>query len=251
MFFALSKFLGVFLSPLVWVLILATLALRKKSRKLYIILSILVLYLFSNGFLVTEAYRAWESPMVKLRKGVVFDACIVPGGWMVTHSTDYDRMIFRNSTDRLLQAVLLYKQGVCRKIVLSGGSGSLTDPGYEESSYLQRYLVGIGIPEKDILVESTSRNTHENAVNCLQLLGSESPQKRYLLVTSADHMPRAYKSFRQVGLNVTPYPVEKWAGDRRYYYGAVFFPKPDNLMRWNSLIHEITGYWIYYLRGWI
>lgn len=251
MFFIFSKLLGIILSPLIWVFALLMPALRKKASKKFVIISLVVLYFFSNGFIVTEAYRAWESPMVDLPGEIVFEGCIVLGGWMVTHSTEYNRLIFRKSTDRLLQAVWLYKQGVCKKIILSGGPGSITDPDYEESSLLKKYLLEIGIPEQDILFESVSKNTYENAKECVKLLSEGPKNSRYLLITSADHMPRAYKVFRKSGLNVTPYPVDKWAGDRRFYYGSVFIPKPENLVLWKSLVHEIVGYWIYRIVGYL
>jgi uncharacterized SAM-binding protein YcdF (DUF218 family) len=73
-------------------------------------------------------------------------------------------------------------------------------------------LIGTGIGADRIIVEEAARNTYENAVFSSQIIGTKSPG-RWLLVTSASHMPRAIGTFRKSGLDVYPWPIfEKHEG---------------------------------------
>ena len=64
-----------------------------------------------------------------------------------------------------------------------------------------------GLDARRILVETRSRNTYENAVYSKEL-AQPQPGQIWLLVTSANHMPRAVGCFRAVGFDVIPYPVD-------------------------------------------
>ena len=64
-----------------------------------------------------------------------------------------------------------------------------------------------GIEADRITVEDHSANTGENAAFSAILLRPKK-QERWLLVTSALHMPRAIGAFRKMGFTVEAYPVE-------------------------------------------
>ena len=69
-------------------------------------------------------------------------------------------------------------------------------------------MAELGVPEAGIIYETTSRNTYENAVNSLDVAVPQ-PGSRWVLVTSAAHMPRAMGAFEAAGWkNITPYPVD-------------------------------------------
>jgi uncharacterized SAM-binding protein YcdF (DUF218 family) len=65
-------------------------------------------------------------------------------------------------------------------------------------------LLGRDINPARVVFETHSRNTHENAVFAKAAI-KPKPGERWLLVTSASHMPRAMGSFRQ-----NSFPVEAW-----------------------------------------
>jgi uncharacterized SAM-binding protein YcdF (DUF218 family) len=50
------------------------------------------------------------------------------------------------------------------------------------------------------------RNTYGNAIFCTQLI-NPPPADRWLLITSAAHMPRAVGTFRKAGFPVEPWPI--------------------------------------------
>jgi uncharacterized SAM-binding protein YcdF (DUF218 family) len=68
------------------------------------------------------------------------------------------------------------------------------------------YAMKQGIPDAQLMIEARSTNTYENARFSTTLL-HPAPRQRWLLVTSAFHMPRAVGTFRKAGFKVLPLPV--------------------------------------------
>ena len=92
----------------------------------------------------------------------------------------------RASLRRALEAVRLYHLMGGPEIIVCGGPGNPFSP-VAEAPVLREFLVGVGIPEKKILVETESRTTFENVERLLAM-----PLKRPLiLISSARHMSRA------------------------------------------------------------
>jgi len=63
----------------------------------------------------------------------------------------------------------------------------------------------LGISSEKIIIERNSHNTHESAM--AEIL-DEIKDGKWLLVTSAFHMPRAFGAFEKAGINTIPYPVD-------------------------------------------
>ena len=59
---------------------------------------------------------------------------------------------------------------IIKKIVFTGGSGSILHQDMKEGKYAEQFLLNLGIPSADILIESESNNTRENAVFTQKLL---------------------------------------------------------------------------------
>jgi uncharacterized SAM-binding protein YcdF (DUF218 family) len=72
-----------------------------------------------------------------------------------------------------------------------------------DASFVAELLQTYGVPPDSIIVESNSRNTHENAINTAAIW-RERHFRSGRLVASATHMPRALASFRKAGLDVSP-----------------------------------------------
>ena len=69
-----------------------------------------------------------------------------------------------------------------------------------------RDVLGPGIDENRILIDTLARNTRENARYVLALAAPRADE-RWVLVTSASHMPRAVGAFRKIGMKVLAWPV--------------------------------------------
>jgi vancomycin permeability regulator SanA len=128
MFFYVSKVLYFLLCPLTWIVILLIIGVfiknAARARKIFIA-ALIALLCFSNSALIDEMLRLWEVPYANTQNGQHYEAGIVLGGGMVTFDKDYDRLIFRENTDRFLQALDLYKKGIIKKIIVCGGPGSI------------------------------------------------------------------------------------------------------------------------------
>lgn len=107
-----------------------------------------------------------------------------------------------------------------------------------------------GVPRTDIIIESTSRNTRENAIKTTELLRTVNVNK-ILLVTSAFHMPRAAAAFRHEGLEVIPSPSEYLIAIDSNPSILDWLPSLGNMVKAQAVVHEMVGMKMYKLRGWI
>lgn len=99
-----------------------------------------------------------------------------------------------------------------------------------------------------ISYEERSHSTYENALYASEILRKKGLEK-IVLVTDGYHMLRAEKSFRKQGLVVVPAPC----GFRTFGTFDLIKLIPDwEPIYWNEdALHEITGLFWYWIRGWI
>ena len=242
MFYIFSKILSFLLSPVLWMgiafmWVVAPRRKRKVVRRAWI--AAIFFYLLMNPFLTDEWIRLWEKPMSTPAQEK-YAAGIVLGGHMLSWDKMQQRYIFRKHTDRFLQAVLLYHQGLIDKIVISGGPGHPLHPEEREAYFLFNYLRETGIPRGDVLFEARSRNTYENALESRKLLEEAGIGAPLLLITSAMHMRRAQAVFEKAGNNGESYATDKLTGPRRDAE-YLLLPRLDSLIKWRLLLHELIG----------
>lgn len=253
MFFFFSKIISFLFNPIIWIFSLFLFSLVSKNtriKKKSFLGALILFYLFSNSFLLEEVSRVWELPATYYKDLKIYDAGIVLGG-ILSYDQQYDRIQFQRGADRLLQAVELYKTGNIKKIFFTGGSGSIEFADAKEGMFVKRYLLTLGIPENDIWIENESRNTRENAFFAKQFLDKHAyGEGKFLLITSGHHMRRALACFRKVGINVTPYSVDRNASlERHFTFDHLLLPNVHTLMWWEAVIHEWIGMLIYKIQG--
>ncbi|MGO9621915.1 MAG: ElyC/SanA/YdcF family protein [Desulfobaccales bacterium] len=146
------------------------------------------------------------------------------------------------SLSRLLEGVRLYRAEPGRKLILSGGPVFNPIP---ESQIMSRVALIMGVNPRDILQESLSRDTEEEARLLKPLVGRE----RFFLVTSAAHMPRAMALFRRQGLEPVAAPMDLPAQQKGPCYPEDFFPSSHSLQRTEIALHEYLGLAWAWLRG--
>ena len=242
--FFISKVIGFFLSPLIWGIILIGITIfinNLKIRKKLLLIIFGILIFFSNGHISRLFIKSMESPLITDQAlKDKYDYGIVLGGFS-HYFPQSKRLQFNRSSDRILQTINLYFKGRISKIIVAGGSGYLINNEEKESVHVKEFLLTLGIPEKDILIEDQSRNTFENAKNTANLYGNDSLS--YLLITSAFHMKRAYECFEPKFKNIDPYPVhfkifpEKEKG--QFLKG--FLPSSEALESWDLILKELIG----------
>ena len=256
MFFILSKVLLFIFSPLVWVLLFliwALLTKRPKRRRNLILTAVLFLYIFSNSFILNEVMRAWEMPPSKIEKsGKVYDYAIVLGGVMSYYDEKNDQVGFNRSIDRLMQAVKLYKKGIVKKIIFTGGDATVLKDGNNEGDIINKFVNETGIVLKeDFIVENSARNTHENAEFIAELLKKKSFNGNVVIITSAFHMKRSLGCYQKAGMKPDYFVADRYSGKRKYKPDHLLVPQTQALDHWAMILHEISGYYIYKIMGYL
>jgi uncharacterized SAM-binding protein YcdF (DUF218 family) len=254
MFFFLSKTLGYLVRPLVFVCLLflvSWLVKKPRLKRVLRIAGLFLLFFFSNEFIVNEVINGWEIKATPFAQMQPYSYGILLTG--TTHSGvgPADRVYVATGADRINHSLQLYKLGLIRKLVISGGSGLIMDSGTREANHLAELLVLMGMPREDILIENESRNTHESAVNVPKLLQSRTRPSDCLLITSASHMRRSLACFKKEGWACTPFPTDFHGHSRQYAFDVLFIPKLEAFKWWETLFKEWTGYLTYWMVGYI
>ncbi|MDP4663282.1 MAG: YdcF family protein, partial [Salibacteraceae bacterium] len=247
MFFILSKIFSFLFMPFSWVMLLLAMSLfwKKRAKKLRWS-AVIVLLFFSNTFILKEVNRLWEIPITLDAELKEYPVAAVLGGFAY-YDTTTDRISFRESGDRLFQGLKLLQNGTVKHLVISGGSGYVTQPELRESLFVGAYLEEIGIPKNKVWLESESKNTKENAAFTAAILQSKSLEKQpIILCTSGYHMRRSVACFEKQGLTVIPYSTDTKTDNREYWIQDLLFPSAFTLGYWNVLFHEWIGYISYW-----
>lgn len=254
MFFILSKVLFYIVMPLFWILaalIYAVFTKKEHRRKKALIFSTVLLLFFTNPFLSNEAWLLWEHPPSRVKNGNQYDAAIILTGLTNQNKSPHDRIYTGQGADRFLHPLWLYKEGMVRKFIISGGSGSLFKKHSTEAAEIKKLLMYSGVPAEDIIVEDKSRNTHENAMFTKEVLNQHPEMKKLLLVTSAFHMRRASACFVQEGVQADVFSTDFHTTDRIITPISLLIPQEVHLYHWNKLLHEILGYVVYDIIGYL
>jgi uncharacterized SAM-binding protein YcdF (DUF218 family) len=175
------------------------------------------------------------------------DGIVVLGGGIdVAISERRDKVTFEDPGERFITLVELARRYPDARLIFTGGAGWLGEEGLTEAAVMRRFASDLGLTPDRVIFEDRARNTHDNAV-LSKPLAAPAPSERWLLVTSAFHMPRAVGVFRRVGWPVIPYPVDyRTSGD------LGLFVLPDAARRWGEFdqaIRSWTGLLAYWLSG--
>jgi uncharacterized SAM-binding protein YcdF (DUF218 family) len=214
-FFLLSKTLGVMLLPtnvllgvgLLGLLLLATrfVSLGRKLVVVFVVLMAICGCLPLGNWLLyplEQRFPSWDAT-----RGAP-DGIVVLGGSIDPDlSMNRGAPIVRSGADRIIAAVALARRYPKARIIFTGGSANLISIDAKEADYALAVFESLGVSGERIEIDRRARNTEENAEFSKALAAPKSGE-RWLLVTSAFHMPRSVGLFRKVGFAVEPYPVD-------------------------------------------
>jgi uncharacterized SAM-binding protein YcdF (DUF218 family) len=151
------------------------------------------------------------------------------------------------AAERLTETVVLSRRFPAARIVFTGGSGAVLSSQTPEADAAGRLFGSLGLSKSRITLETRSRNTYENAVFTKALVAPK-PSERWLLVTSALHMPRAMGCFRQVGIAIEPWPVD-FRTLPQFALSRSFLGFPEGLREFDGVMKEYIGLLFYRLTG--
>jgi uncharacterized SAM-binding protein YcdF (DUF218 family) len=176
------------------------------------------------------------------------DGIIVLGGAIGPElSITRNEVSLNESAERVTVVAALARKYPKARIVYSGGNGGLLVRDGNEAEFALELLQSFGIDSARMVGEDRSRNTVENARFSKQV-ADPKPGERWLLVTSAYHMPRSIGVFRKAGFEVEAYPVDfrtRGAVDALIPFGNV----GDGLRRTDTAMREWVGLVAYWAAG--
>jgi len=248
MYFILSKVLLFIILPIYWVVVLLAIAVVSKERKRkqrFLIAAIIVLYVFSNHFLLDRVIRKWDVQFQPLNSTQHYSCAIVLGGF--SSSDGHGGGHFNFSADRFIQAIKLIETKKIAHLLITGGNGNLLPGGFREAAWVKTQLAQFNIPDSAVLIENNSKNTFENAKFSKVILQKTHLPPPYLLVTSAFHMRRSLMLFKHAGIPVIPYSCNYIIGNDRVQI-TDFLPAADALSTWEIYIKEVVGYAVNYFK---
>ncbi len=132
------------------------------------------------------------------------------------------------------------------RLAFTGGSGRVFRGRLSEADVARTLFDGLGLAARPVTYENRSQTTSENALDLAALLHPR-PDETWILVTSADHMPRAIGTFRAAGWPVLADPV----GYKTAHSLVVELAPtlPQRLDRIDAAAHEWVGLLVYRLLG--
>jgi uncharacterized SAM-binding protein YcdF (DUF218 family) len=188
-----------------------------------------------------ERFPAWDA------SGDAPDGLVVLGGAVTPDiAAARNDMALNEAAERMTATVELARRYPNARIIFSGGDGGLIYGGNESDAAL-RLFARLGLAADRVAVEDRSRNTFENALFSKRIAEPKAGE-RWLLVTSAYHLPRAMGMFRRVGFPVEPYPVD-WRTRGLEDAWRPFPTLAEGLRRTDTAVREWAGLVIYWLSG--
>lgn len=216
--FWIKKIIWFAASPLTIGLAFAALALvfailrRRRCAVAFSSVAVAWLWFFSTGAVADMLGRGLmgDFPPPDEQSLPTADAIVVLGGGISLPAYGSSHAELHAAADRAWAGARLWKAGKAPVVVISGVGSD------EQDAELVRDL---GVT--NIVCEGESRNTHENAMKCAEVLGA----RRVLLVTSAWHMKRAIPEYEACGMEVVPVPCDYECAWGR---GTPFYVLPDS-----------------------
>jgi len=247
MFFTLSKLLGFFALPsnalisigLVGLVLLCTRYTRLASWLIVtslVLIAVAGLSPLGNALILPleQRFPAWDAS-----RGAPEGIILLGGMISPDVSSARDTVALNEAAERITATAELARRYPDARIVMTGGSGALIFDEGAEAIFAVRQLEALGVGYERITAEEQSRNTVENAVFS-RLVANPKPGERWLLVTSAYHMPRAMGVFRAAGFPVEAYPVD-WRTRGPGDLTRLFSSLSDGLQRTDTAAHEWVG----------
>ena len=147
-----------------------------------------------------------------------------------------------DSLFRLVEGIRIYRSIPEAKLYLSGGPGFDT---ISNATVMATVAKQIGIPEKDMIIESKPSNTEEEAVRVRQRL----KKAHFIMVTSGAHMPRAVDIFHKQGMTPIPAPTDFIFKERKTFSPHDLFVSPNNIALTERVLYENLGKLWFKLKG--
>jgi uncharacterized SAM-binding protein YcdF (DUF218 family) len=131
--------------------------------------------------------------------------------------------------DRVRTGCELYKDGLAKRIIFSGGPG---DGDVHETEAMRAMALKLGVPAQAIMLDRDGINTRATVSNTCAMF-EDSEIRRVLAVSHFYHLPRIKMSYQRQDLEVYTVPAKE-------SYTLTAMPY--------FMARETAALWVYYLR---
>lgn len=219
--------------------------LKNKYRlaKLFLGGSTLFILLFSLDPVVEFILSKYEGlyPVFKISKLSMSEKdninyiVVLAGGYNPGGETSIVSTLTQETLTRLVEGVVIKQNLRHSKLILTG-------KGYakkSEASVMRDIAVNMGVDKSDIILDEKSENTFEHTLYLKDMLKNN----KFILVTSAIHMPRAMGLFQKANFRPIPAPTNHHlVGKYHLFRMTSLFPNSENLEAIDKVFYEFYGY---------
>ena len=246
----LNKILPLFFSPIVVVLglILASVIFRKRVLAL---LAAALLLVASIPVVADRALLMVQGDFVRLRPTDVprhETVVVLAGSVGYTRGRSGPMPDWGSTVDRVLAGIELMRAARAERVIFSSGK-LLFDGVPSQGEQARNLALAMGVSDARIVLSAAAENTVDEARLIRPLFAAADaagPRPAIILVTSANHMPRASMIFRAAGFDVTPYPVDIDIPLSRRWHDA-WLPDARALLKTDTAVRELLGQGYYRL----
>ncbi len=211
---------------------------RQKTGKIIVSMGVVFLIALSYGVASEMLLRPLEYKYPPLADvSVVSDVkwvVVLGGGHAPDAHLPVTGQLSEASLVRLVEGIRIHRKLPQSKLVLSGGGVFST---VTEAKVMADVAVALGMDAKDLVLESVSKDTKDQARLIHKIVGDN----RFVLVTSAAHMPRSTALFEKRGMHPMPAPIGHRIKERQKITPAIFFPSAGQIEKIEQAFHEYLG----------
>jgi len=181
------------------------------------------------------------------------DAIVVLGAGVVTHSLyGYSASVPDSQTvfNAFEGARLYHLAPAPLPMIASGGIVNLEWQHEPESGVIRDLLVRAGVPAERVTLESSSKTTHEQALNLAPMI-KERGWRHVIVVAPSVQMPRAVGSFAAQGVHVVPSEAPFHSDAPTGQTPSRWMPNGDALAVSTRAIYDYLAWAYYWMRGWL
>lgn len=185
---------------------------RHRLAIVLVSISTMLLTVCSVPVVATRLVDQWQTTYAPLNPTQGLDGCfsngterigwivILGGGNTVSQARPMTGQLTYAAVSRLAEGIRLSRVCPDARIVVSGG-GDRGSPA--DARIMADALKELGVEERKVLTEPSSRDTSEQARNVRRIVGTDP----IALVTSPSHMQRAALLFQSEGMHLIPAPA--------------------------------------------
>jgi len=222
---------------------------KRKTGMFLVTLGILIFSLLSFSQIsnkivapLEQKYSVYSPSLSQTESDPVLYVAVLGGGYVSDTSLPVTSQLSGESLLRLVEGIRVYRKNSGSKMILSGGA--VFDP-IPEAQIMADAAHALGIKIDDVIMESNSRDTEDQARFIKKIVG----KNRFIIVTSASHMPRTMSLFIKLGMDPIPAPAGHAAKKNMQLSPGQFFPDADSLRKSERAVYEYLGILWARLRG--